>query len=397
MGARVFLPLLISAALASPWPDTVIATVATGQHPNDACFSPGEEHVFVAVGYGRLVRVNTQSWTLDATLYLGGTPTCVACLPGNTVIVADSELNRLLFIDGDAMTVTVEREMNPDPVQFQVAPDGTAAYLTHADGFVSVIDPLSMSIASTVWVGNQPGGCHISPDGKTLFVADGQSPSETALTLPGGPVHRFVSGMDSFDCAMGGGMVYFSNFSWKTLLKVNAATHQVESSLCLPDSDPRWIAHMPDSPHLFMSSTSEGVLRVIDTDTFQQVAAIPVGSSPQRLGFSSGGGFLLVPCRGAGRLYILGYDPTGITGSHEGFTISAANPTGTPGLTLTTESVAFLTVTLHDIAGRPVAFLHEGALPPGTHHFSHPGLPPGVYHAVVRGDREGYLRLTVIR
>jgi hypothetical protein len=42
----------LAVADAGPWPDTVVATVSTGQYPNDACFSPDGGYVFVAPATG---------------------------------------------------------------------------------------------------------------------------------------------------------------------------------------------------------------------------------------------------------------------------------------------------------------------------------------------------------
>lgn len=388
--------LACAGGLMAQWPDKVIATVSTGQHPNDACFSSDGTSAFVAVGYGLLSRISTQSWTVSGVLSLGGTPMCVTTA-GNTVLVADEGLDRLLFIDGDSLTVLAERAMAPGPAEFQTSPDGSRVYLSHSGGFVSVIDVQTMEIESVVWVGYQPGGCHVTPDGGTLFIADNQSPEETAFILPEGPVQRFVSGMDSFDCTGAQGKLYFSNPSWGILLRVDQATRQTEGSLGLTGAEPRWMAPIPGTPYMAVVSTSDNTLRIIDTGQFQQSGQIAVGASPQRIRVSPDGAYILVPCRGTGKLYVIGHDPAGVETGGTGFSLRSAGPSGAPAVTLELDRPVCVTVTLHDLAGRTVARLHHGPLPAGVHTFQCPGLPAGVYHAAARGGIEGGCRLTVIR
>lgn len=397
MNKTIVLLAIAAAGLPAQWPDTVIATVSTGQSPNDARFSPDGEYVFVAVGFGLLTKISTQTWTVSGVLSTGGTPECVECTPDNTVLVADGELGRLLFIDGQTMTLLGEVAIDPGPVEFALSPDGAFAYLSHSGGFASIIDIASMERIASIWVGNQPGGCHLSPDGQTLFIADNQSPNETALTVPLGPVQRFVSGMDSFDCLLTDGSIYLSNPGWEMLLRVDEGTMLVTGSLELPGASPGWMASTPGLPYLFTVSTSENMIDVIDTADFQHAGQIPVGASPRRPCFSPDGAFLAVPCGTANKLYVLGYDPSGVQGPDPGFGIMATGPAGTPEIVVTKASAASCTITLHDLSGRRVSTLHSGPLAPGSHSFFCHGLPSGVYHALVTGGLEGSCRLTIIR
>ncbi len=397
MKKTVVLLLLAVACLQAQWPDTVIATVSTGQSPNDACFSTDGEYVFVAVGYGLLTKISTQTWSVSGVLSLGGTPECVTCTPDNTVLVADGELGRLLFVDGQTMTLLGEEPIDPDPVEFALSPDGAFAYLSHSGGFATIIDTAAMEGIASVWVGNQPGGCHLSPDGQTLYIADNQSPNETALSLPQGPVQRFVSGMDSFDCLQAEGSIYFSNPGWEMILRMDESTLLVTGSLELPGAAPGWLASTPDLPYLFAVSATGNKINVIDSADFQYAGQILVGASPERPCFSPDGAFMAVPCATANKLYVLGYDPAGVHGPDPGFGIMATGPSSTPEIIVSTSSAASCTITLHDLSGRRVSTLHSGPLAPGNHSLFCHGLPSGVYHAVVTGGLEGSCRLTIIR
>jgi DNA-binding beta-propeller fold protein YncE len=397
MKKTIVLLMLTVAGLKAQWPDTVIATISTGQYPNDACFSPDGEYVFVAVGYGLLTRISTQTWTVSGVLSLGGTPERVTCTPGNTVIVADGELGRLLYVDGQTMTLLGEEDAEPDPAEFALSPDGAFAYLSHKGGFASIVDTAAMERIASIWVGNQPGGCNLSTDGQTLYIADNQSPNETALSLPQGPTQRFVSGMDSFDCLLTEGSIYFSNPGWEMILRVDETSRLVTGSLELPGKAPGWMASTPGLPYLFAVSTTASMISVIDTADFQYAGQILVGSSPARPCFSPDGAFIAVPCRNANKLYVIGYDPAGIQEQDTGFGIVAASPAGTPGIVVNNRSATTCTITLHDLSGRTVATLHSGPLSPGSHSLFNHGLPAGVYHALVSGGAEGSCRLIVFR
>jgi YVTN family beta-propeller protein len=88
---------------------------------------------------------------------------------GGTLSVVDTKTRNVI------QTIPLERRQGK-PVGVTVSPDGKWIYVANGNaGVVSVVDALRGSVAGRIPVGRRPWGIAISPDGATVYTADGQS------------------------------------------------------------------------------------------------------------------------------------------------------------------------------------------------------------------------------
>ncbi|MDQ6830278.1 MAG: beta-propeller fold lactonase family protein [Gemmatimonadota bacterium] len=149
---------------------------------------------------------------------------------------------------------------------------------------VSVIDVANDTVVATVPVGKRPRGIHLSPDGKTLFVAVSGSPR-------GGPGVD-ESKLPPADKAADG------------IAVVDVATRKVVRRLP-GGSDPETFALSPDGKTLYVSNEDAGTASVIDVDKGTIIATIPVGAEPEGVAASPDGKTIIVTSEGKGEIAMI--------------------------------------------------------------------------------------------
>jgi YVTN family beta-propeller protein len=150
-------------------------------------------------------------------------------------------------------------------------------------GDVSVVDPLSGQVVSTIPVGKRPRGIRLSHDGKLLFVAvtgssaapPGQGERET--------VDPSADGIAVVDLASG--------------RKVRV----LESG-----NDPEAFDLSPDGRTLYVSDEAAGTLGVVDIAHGKLVRTVPVGEEPEGVRVTPDGSQVYVTCEGSQQVVVVG-------------------------------------------------------------------------------------------
>ncbi|WP_239168901.1 CARDB domain-containing protein [Paractinoplanes deccanensis] len=150
------------------------------------------------------------------------------------------------------------------PVVAAKAATKTVAYVTDLGRRqVKVIDTASQTVTATVPVGNQPVALTVTPDGSSVFVANGVG---------------------------------------DTVSRINTATNTVSATI--PVDDPRYIAASPNGSKVFTSSADPNSVVAIDTAT-NGVATKLVGSAVRDLVVSPDGGTLYVVDRNDAKVLVM--------------------------------------------------------------------------------------------
>lgn len=225
--------------------------------------------------------------TVVATVEIGSRPTGVAISPdGRTVYVANQGDGTVSVIDTVTNTLTATIGVGVSPQSVAVSPDGSHAYVASgawlpyppSHGTVSVIDTATNTVADTIDVDNplqglMLQGVAVSPDGRHLYVANGDSVAvidSTTNTIVGTViVERGRAG--SVVASPDGGRVYVTNGS--SILVIDTATDTVIDNIG-PGAD-AGIALSPDGRHLY--AAADDSLLVIDTVSAAVTARVYVG------------------------------------------------------------------------------------------------------------------------
>jgi YVTN family beta-propeller protein len=221
---------------------------------------------------------------------------------GTAVLVAGLTALVVLGGAGVAMALTMrDQGGNPPPVAAAAPTSGPAqtGSTTAPTPSTVVQEPLAHRIASVdkptvtgiVRVGNEPEGIVVSPDGRTIYVAnqsshvlsivDAGSHKVTSVTLRNTP--RFVT--TSRDGRLVFVSMYENNLSGSGVAVIDAASHKVLRNLAT-GPQPYALSIGPDGK-LWVPIHSAGRVEIYDPGTMKADGRIKTPANPHAVGFSS--------------------------------------------------------------------------------------------------------------
>ena len=211
-------------------------------------------------------------------------------------------------------------------------------------GDITVIDGGDFKIVGTIPVGKRPRGIHVSPDGKTVYVALSGTPIEgpPALDAQGNPIlkknsksddddddddskaDKSADGIGVVDVATGkltgkisagsdpeefavskdGTRIYVSNEDIKTATVINIATNKVEHIIPV-GREPEGVAVTPDGKQFYVTCETGGEIFVIDTSSYKVVGHFTVPVRPRSVDFLSNAAIGFIPSESKGQLNVI--------------------------------------------------------------------------------------------
>jgi YVTN family beta-propeller protein len=209
-------------------------------------------------------------------------------------------------------------------------------------GDVTVINSENFTVTATIPVGKRPRGIHVSPDGKTVYVAVSGTPIEgpPQLDAKGNPIFERKKGKDDDDDDAGadkaadgiavldvasrkvtvklnggsdpeefalsadGRQIYISNEDVKTASVINIAAAKVEHIIPV-GQEPEGVTTTPDGKQFYITCEAGGDIYVIDAVTFKPVSHFKVNGRPRSVGFLSDGSIGFIPSESSGELNVV--------------------------------------------------------------------------------------------
>jgi YVTN family beta-propeller protein len=206
---------------------------------------------------------------------------------------------------------------------------------------VTVIDGGTNKVAGTVPVGKRPRGIHVSPDGKTVYVAVSGTPvaGPPDLDAKGNPilkknkaddddddansdkaadgiavldvgtgkfVRKIAAGSDPEEFALSkdGTRIYISNEDTKSATVINIASQKLEHIIPV-SQEPEGVTITPDGKFFYVTCEAGGDVFVVDTTSFAAVAHFKVDGRPRSVDFTKDGTIGFVPSESAGQLNVI--------------------------------------------------------------------------------------------
>jgi YVTN family beta-propeller protein len=232
--------------------------------------------------------------------------------------------------------------MAPAAYAAPAAPSYQVYVTNERSGDVTVINGADFKVAATIPVGKRPRGIHVSPDGKTVYVALSGTPIEAPpqIDANGNPVFARKKGQDDddddanadkaadgigvvdvarqklrtklnagsdpeeFDLSKDGKHVYISNEDVKTASVISIATGKLEHIIPV-GQEPEGVTTTPDGKQFYVTCEAGGDIYVIDTGTFAVAAHFKVNGRPRSVALLSSGAVGFIPSESAGELNII--------------------------------------------------------------------------------------------
>ena len=213
-------------------------------------------------------------------------------------------------------------------------------YVTNErSGDVTVINGSDFSVAATIPVGKRPRGIHLSPDGKTVYVALSGTPIEAPpqIDANGNPVFEKKKGGDDdanadkaadgigvlnvatrkltgklnagsdpeeFALSKDGRHIYISNEDTKTASVINIAAAKLEHIIPV-GQEPEGVTTTPDGKQFYVTCEAGGDIYVVDTASYSAVTHFKVNGRPRSVAFLSSGAIGFIPSESVGELNVI--------------------------------------------------------------------------------------------
>jgi YVTN family beta-propeller protein len=212
---------------------------------------------------------------------------------------------------------------------------------------ITIIDGTDFKVVGTIPVGKRPRGIHVSPDGKTVYVATSGTPIEgpPPLDAAGNPIlkknnkddddddkakadksadgirvidvgTRKVTGKigagsdpEEFVLSKDGTRIYVSNEDIMTATVINIATGKVEQLIPV-GREPEGVGVTPDGKQFYVTCETGGEVFAIDTTNYKVVGHFTVPIRPRSVDFLSNANIGFIPSESKGQLNVI--DTAGI-------------------------------------------------------------------------------------
>jgi YVTN family beta-propeller protein len=221
---------------------------------------------------------------------------------------------------------------------------GFQVYVTNErSGDVTVIDGGDSKVVATIPVGKRPRGIHVSPDGKTVYVAVSGTPvgGPPQLDAQGNPIlhksgddddddanadkaadgiavvdvatrkttGKIAAGSDpeEFSLSKDGTRLYVSNEDTKSASVINIASAKVEHIIPVGE-EPEGVATTPDGKFFYVTCETGGDIFVIDTSSYKSVAHFKVKVRPRSVDFLKDAAIGFIPSESVGQLNVVDTD-----------------------------------------------------------------------------------------
>jgi YVTN family beta-propeller protein len=171
-----------------------------------------------------------------------------------------------------------------------------------------VIDTGSDTVASAIEVGKSPHGLAITPDGRTLLVADFGTDTVVFIDTTSMKIIGRTASPSPHNIAIGpdGDVAYVGDQAkGKTAIQVLDIASMKEKAGVPLDKAPRALGLNKDGSKLYFTLAGADEVQVLDTKSLSLAKTIPVGASPHHPLFTADGTLALVVSQGPGELSII--------------------------------------------------------------------------------------------
>ena len=255
--------------------------------PLGLAVSANGSRLYVAGGFNGTAEISTQTNRVIRTLAGGISTTGVRRrflgAPRPEVYIAESGANRVSVIDTGTQTIEQQIPVGMAPSSISVAPDALRLYVTNqTDNTVSVVSAVTQSAMESWPTGGTPVASEVTLDGSTLYVANATDASVSVIDTNSGNITTTISLNDAHEppTAMGlsadGANAYVVAES--NLCTVQTATNSYPGGCLFFGPRIGGVATSPDSSTLYVTSSDEDELMILDPN---EVASINVGPSGQ--------------------------------------------------------------------------------------------------------------------
>ncbi len=236
--------------------------------------------------------VNLENNTVEkGKIKVGTYPNSAGFSPtGTQIYVTNRGSSNVSVIDPATDTVISTIPVGADPHGVAFNASGSKAYVANrSSGTISVIDTAALSVTNTITVSKTPTVLVVV--GNKLFIASSDDNSVTVVDLA---EEKMVSSIAVPNNPYGlsvnpaGTKLYTANKGGNSVTIINVSDYSIETTITV-GSSPHATESSPDGSRVYVANASSNNMSVIDTATNTVIKTIPVGGNPYVVGASADG------------------------------------------------------------------------------------------------------------
>jgi len=286
-------PRAFNTVVTYPTPEIMVTTIPVRSNPRDIAITSDARRGFVTYRasnpYVSMFDIATSS--IINSQYLGASGQAVVINPdnkhayvstNNSIIIIHTGMNTIegyISIPGGDTSVD-------NPHGLAITPDGKTLLVAdnRNNGATSIIDIDSKLIKDNLamGIGNTPYGITVSPDGLNAYITFHGLNQVIQYNLDSLSVTDSINvGADPTGLAItpDGTKLYVSNTTDSTISVIDLSTNAVLSSIPV-GSSPKGVAISPDGARVYVANASNNTVSVIDTSTDTVITSLTSGSTP---------------------------------------------------------------------------------------------------------------------
>jgi YVTN family beta-propeller protein len=278
-----------------------IATVTVGNVVHAVCSQGDGRKVFTTIESENALKViDTATNKLTDTIALTGRPNeCAATQDGHYIVVPIVTDNTADIVDMTQKKVVKTLPIKgPHNCFSPVGGSNDVIYCEERRGYdIAKIDMKTQDIVDRISVNGDPRPFVVTPDGKTMYVAESDLHGFDIVDVPGRKIAQVVLPPASFmPCTIETANTPTHGIALTPDLKQVWATDVIDGGMYVYDIStkklsakisvgkcPNWISISSDGKYVAVSNAESDSVSIVDGKTHKVLAEVPVGKGPKRL------------------------------------------------------------------------------------------------------------------
>lgn len=226
---------------------------------------------------------------------------------------------RVVVVNREDATITVLRvqgaslrplktiAVGKTPREMCLAPDGKRVYVSNGDGnSISAVDLTKLEVVATITHPKLifPEGCGVSPDGGEVWITSARGNCALVVETASNTITREIATGATPRRVMfnaDGSTVFISNAKGNTVSVIDRKSGKVSKTLPM-GHEPRQMTLSPDGKQLLVGNIEDDTIAFVDVKTLATEKVLGVTPSPQRMVYSKTGDMIYVLGRLRGEL-----------------------------------------------------------------------------------------------